>query len=203
MVVRALERVLFAHTRYVVSFAAFVALVVGNDSSTTICVSGAIANAICNKVLKRLIAQRRPPGSPLHDPGMPSSHATSLLFFCAYLTAVLLRSTRPYRIVEAATLISLSTAAAMYRVRAGYHTLAQVVVGGLIGATAGVAWHELARPRLVGAFDGRRTALFAAAIVAIGSIYVSATESKLFPMWPWTSPLPCDKEGQRRRLARG
>ncbi|KAG8458689.1 hypothetical protein KFE25_012887 [Diacronema lutheri] len=161
-------RLWLAQTRYVVSLAAFCALVARDDARVTFCVAGAVGNALGNKLLKRLIAQARPSGSALHDPGMPSSHASSLFFFAAFIALALLRHPPAYGLPSAAALVALAACAARHRVAAGFHTPAQVAVGALVGASAATIWHELARPRLEPFCAGRGAALAVAGVVGVG-----------------------------------
>jgi dolichyldiphosphatase len=168
MSARAVVELLLGHSRYVVSLSAFATLLKCNDARATFCVAGAVANALANKVLKRLIAQARPAGAQLHDPGMPSSHASSLFFFAAYLALASLRSRTPTAPLLAVLLLAVASAAARHRISAGLHTRAQVVVGAALGSAAAVVWHELGRQRLEAVFAGYGVALAVAGIVGVG-----------------------------------
>lgn len=165
-----------AETRWIVSACAFVALVTRDDQRVTFCVAGAIVNALVNKGLKRLIAQARPPGSPLHDPGMPSSHASSLFFFTAYIALALMQHAAPYGGACAIALIALAGCAARSRVPR-FHTTAQVSVGAVVGSLAGAAWHELARPQLEPRFAAKGSALAVAGVLGVGMLSVWGQES--------------------------
>ncbi|KAJ1633904.1 hypothetical protein T492DRAFT_977899 [Pavlovales sp. CCMP2436] len=167
-----------AHTRYLVSGAAFVALVWRDDARVTFCVVGAVVNSLANKGLKRLFDQARPPGSPLHDPGMPSSHASSLFFFAAYLALALASGVARGGILGAAALLALAGVAAVWRVSAGFHTRSQVAVGACVGSAAAAAWWAVARPRLEATCAGQGAALAVAGVVGVGVLAVSAQEAR-------------------------
>lgn len=173
----AFSRFSLAQTRYIVSLAAFVALIVRDDARVTFAVAGAVANALGNKGLKRLIAQARPAGSPLHDPGMPSSHASSLFFFASYIALELKRIHTPaFGIPCAIALVAVAALAACYRVVAGFHTPAQVAVGAGVGTLAAAAWHGFARPHLERRLAGTGAALAVAGVVGVGVLSVGTRE---------------------------
>jgi membrane-associated phospholipid phosphatase len=44
-----------------------------------------MGNAVLSKILKKLIREPRPAGSPKKDHGMPSSHAQSIYYFATVL----------------------------------------------------------------------------------------------------------------------
>eukprot|EP00418_Pyrodinium_bahamense_P033633 CAMPEP_0179155552 /NCGR_PEP_ID=MMETSP0796-20121207/75779_1 /TAXON_ID=73915 /ORGANISM="Pyrodinium bahamense, Strain pbaha01" /LENGTH=208 /DNA_ID=CAMNT_0020857047 /DNA_START=44 /DNA_END=667 /DNA_ORIENTATION=+ len=107
-------RKLDASTKWLVTLAQTTAVVVRRDTVSPYTIIGGIAAAFFTTVIKRLINQRRPAGSPLTDPGMPSSHALVATFTAA--------------------------AWASLRVACGHHTWAQVVVGASLGTLMGCAW---------------------------------------------------------------
>uniref|UniRef100_A0A0G4HKN4 Phosphatidic acid phosphatase type 2/haloperoxidase domain-containing protein n=1 Tax=Chromera velia CCMP2878 TaxID=1169474 RepID=A0A0G4HKN4_9ALVE len=78
-------------TRYTVSGLVGVLLFTRRDAAALTCVVGALMNAIAGKILKRLLNLSRPPGARQSDPGMPSSHATSLFFLATSAAVCLLR----------------------------------------------------------------------------------------------------------------
>ena len=98
-------------------------------------VVGSIAATVLASKLKHLINQGRPDGAPFTDPGMPSSHALVSFFvatawgqdFFGYWT------------------MSSALGVSVLRVVCGYHTLPQIVVGGLLGSLLGVAWMATGR----------------------------------------------------------
>ena len=136
-------------TKWVVSGAAFVTLLIRRDIATAACIFGAISNALLAKVLKRVFNAARPRGAELADPGMPSSHAQSLFYFSAYLSLAASDMEQPTVLLPALGAFGAAAALAQLRVRAGLHTQAQVVVGATFGACFGFGWRQVAQPTVV------------------------------------------------------
>ena len=83
----------FLSTKWLVSSCVGVALLLTEgEPGLVLLVIGALANALGGKLVKRWLAQPRPGGSRLSDPGMPSSHALSLFFISAFAATDCLRS---------------------------------------------------------------------------------------------------------------
>lgn len=178
-------------TRWVVSGLTFATLYYRRDAETAIFVLGALLNALLCKVLKRVFNSARPAGARLADPGMPSSHASSLFFFAAYLGLATHRSTaRPewlghtpaaavetLRLLLALGLPAVAFALSLVRVRDGLHSFRQVLAGAATGGLCGKAWLEHAaaplQARLGGrgawASDGALAALCVAGLLLVGS----------------------------------
>ncbi|OQR98306.1 hypothetical protein ACHHYP_08747 [Achlya hypogyna] len=106
---------------------------------------GQMANEVVNQILKRTIDQKRPDGAEMHDAGMPSAHAQFMAFFATYV--VLYTSNRMSKrrewehklaIVGVVLLAFLCCAS---RIRLGYHSYAQVIVGVAVGAGIGILWY--------------------------------------------------------------
>jgi len=138
------------NTRWIVSLTAAAILLFRRDAIAVSAIVGALGNAVLSKVLKKVLQQDRPEGAPLHaetsDPGMPSSHAMSLFFFCGYLCAatVTWSGFPPAGVAGACVgLVAVATYAARWRVTAGFHTTQQVVVGAVLGGLNGVTWQQL------------------------------------------------------------
>lgn len=129
-------------------------------------VTGSIAAAFNNKLLKRLINQSRPEAARKADPGMPSSHAQSLAFLSTYCVIGKGHSARgvrtrrrtshrpraglqyaiperPQAVAAGAAVAALGSFLAWLRVRLGFHTADQVLVGCLVGVTSASLWHWL------------------------------------------------------------
>ncbi|KPA84023.1 hypothetical protein ABB37_02157 [Leptomonas pyrrhocoris] len=114
-----------------------------------------------SKGLKRVINQSRPPGAPKLSPGMPSNHATALSFLCVS-TVFELQKFSEHTVVHGlvptnrwklspihmapdipvnwvkplqAFVILYSVYLTRLRVVHGHHTMAQVVVGYIFGAS--------------------------------------------------------------------
>lgn len=118
-------------------------------------VLGSIVNSAIGKMMKQVIRQPRPDGSTKGDPGMPSSHATSLSFLSvAPLVSVALhRGLRiDLQLTAAAVAAVAAGVASSWRVQAGYHTVSQVLVGWLVGTTNAVVWTALFSPPLRSVF---------------------------------------------------
>mmetsp|Transcript_20541 Transcript_20541/g.68954 ORF Transcript_20541/g.68954 Transcript_20541/m.68954 type:complete len:203 (-) Transcript_20541:107-715(-) len=160
----------YEHIKWIVSAAAMATLVARNDTVCTICVLGAVVNALSTKVLKHTIAQARPTGAPLVDPGMPSSHASSLFYFATFIAIALRESYDKRLLAAAAALPALAFSASWYRVRSGLHTAAQVVVGALVGAAFAIAWWRMPLEDSIPQIRGRGFALGLAAFVLVGMV---------------------------------
>ncbi len=122
--------------KWIVSLPTFFALVFSRGPSTLVFVIGSILNVFCAKVLKRVINEQRPSTTRKRDPGMPSSHATSLCFFGAYLSLILNRPAGRVLVYVSAWVI------AAHRISAGHHTVAQILVGGVLGTVNGLLWYR-------------------------------------------------------------
>lgn len=113
-------------------------------------VFGALVNALLTKLLKAIINAPRPDASPQEkkerSSGMPSSHSSSLAYFSVSL--VLLSPGWHSPII-----LGLAILGASWRVGAKYHTVAQVIVGLLVGGANGYAWTTGATPYVVDAIN--------------------------------------------------
>lgn len=101
------------------------------------------ANEALSLILKKIIRQPRPHArcaqlATCGKAGMPSSHAQSVLFAVA-VHGVLAYGVRREAALESVVLSLAAVTICVARVYLGYHTPAQVVVGGLLGAALGVA----------------------------------------------------------------
>jgi hypothetical protein len=89
------------------------------------------ASFLTENVLKHVINQGRPPGSPLSDPGMPSSHSlTSFFLAVTWMSAV----------GQKLLFLGLATLVASLRMICGFHTLPQIAVGAILGSIFGLVW---------------------------------------------------------------
>ena len=134
-----------ASTSIFVSGTFFLMLAIQRDALMVSFFVGAIVNGSLSKVLKKILNQDRPsddaavtsiaaveqPG----DKGMPSSHAMSLGFIGTF-TMLTLEWTR--LVIPIYAVISL-----YYRVQTRLHTIEQVAVGLVLGATNGYVWRHL------------------------------------------------------------
>lgn len=108
------------------------------DASTFVFFLGSIINALCGKTLKRVLCRPRPDGSLLGDPGMPSSHATSLCFIGTFTAmwveeAGCITIALPWRIALYSLLVGYTLINLWWRVEVGHHTYPQVVGGLSLG----------------------------------------------------------------------
>jgi len=121
-------------SKWAVGAASSLAVLIRRDCVSPYIVIGSVVSAFGTSALKRLIAQERPHGSPLTDPGMPSSHAV-VSSFIAVAWSLHLRD-------AAATSCLLSAAATVssLRVVCGDHTIWQSIVGLAIGSLSAWGW---------------------------------------------------------------
>ena len=104
---------------------------------------GQVANEGINFALKRTLKQPRPAGISIDVDlgkgyGMPSSHSQFAWFFCIFWFYYI-RSYKTHWLVQlivlkSALLVSIS------RVYLGYHTVEQIVVGGVLGSMIALGW---------------------------------------------------------------
>ena len=129
-------------TKWVVSATVFASLIVRRfDSLTQWYIVGGVVTAIVCRFLKFAINASRPGSSYRKDPGMPSSHASTLGFLSVF----------PYLMMSNAYALLLPACGAFLaylRVSQGYHTYAQVGVGWVLGSSMAVVWQTLGRVAL-------------------------------------------------------
>lgn len=130
-------------TKWWVSATVFAVLVVKHDASVAWAVLGSIVSSFLNKVLKYVINEQRPASARKADPGMPSSHANSLAFLGAYASLAVLQGGALWTGPAAGAVLAVSLFLTWLRVRLGFHTLPQVLVGYSLGAFTALAWHRL------------------------------------------------------------
>jgi len=133
-------------TKWLVSGAAFCALVWRHDVYVAWCLLCSIFSVISCKVLKKLINHDRPDNSPQKpDPGMPSSHANSLAYLAVYVAISVVGSwghTGISRLV-ASSVVMLAMFLTWMRVKCNFHSVPQVVVGFLLGSTQAIVWNHI------------------------------------------------------------
>lgn len=130
-----------------VSVSFFVVLAYRRDAVMLAIWIGSILNAVLSKVFKKLLDHERPAelmyndgvGLKPSDGGMPSSHAMSLAFIGI---SILWGGVVPaeYRPAFGLIVAIYSAIALRYRVRDHLHTVDQVVMGLVLGATNALAW---------------------------------------------------------------
>ena len=124
-------------TKWLVVAAQTTAVVTRRDFAAPYIVVGSIGASYTAHALKKAINQRRPEGSPLIDPGMPSSHALVATFAAAAWAMQVGRRPATLALGAAAAIVSI------LRVATGYHTWAQIGVGAATGAAGARAWMTL------------------------------------------------------------
>jgi dolichyldiphosphatase len=117
-----------------------------------------------NRSLKNAIKQSRPSATcaalnVCHSHGMPSSHTQFMFFACTVLCLASIRRVpasnalaRLLQAAEAAALAAMAVVVAVSRVYLGYHTVHQVLAGGVLGVALGSVWSYLAH-RLAWLYD--------------------------------------------------
>ncbi|TMW56954.1 hypothetical protein Poli38472_002879 [Pythium oligandrum] len=105
---------------------------------------GQLLNEALNQILKRSIKQSRPRGARISGAGMPSAHSQFIAFFAAYVVAYTIKRFNAHRRLEKSltifSVVILAIVVCISRVRLGYHTLDQVLVGAAVGAASGFVW---------------------------------------------------------------
>ena len=141
-----------------------------NKNQLIYCIIGNLANVLINMVLKGIFQQPRPcdnpktfklalkngnsfyfkNGIPFNLFGMPSGHAQSCLFSTMFIFMCL----RQYNILGVYLLISILTA--YQRIKYSYHTLLQVLVGGIVGICVGYIAYRLTNNTIKGVVRAKR-----------------------------------------------
>lgn len=134
-------------TKFVVSCTALAFLLLNPSAETCWALLGSVVNSINGKILKRVLNHERPDGAIKADPGMPSSHATSLSYLSVYGAASLAYFKDaapalgyPAQLAISAVLVVLGIFLSYLRVKTGYHTPPQVIVGYGLGSSTALAW---------------------------------------------------------------
>ncbi|ETM47158.1 hypothetical protein, variant [Phytophthora nicotianae] len=108
---------------------------------------GQVVSEVINKILKKTINQQRPDGARMSGSGMPSAHSQFISYFASYAVAYTYSRLNAHRYIEQwftiVGCIFLAVFTCYSRVRLGYHTKDQVVVGAIVGAIVGFSWHSL------------------------------------------------------------
>jgi membrane-associated phospholipid phosphatase len=99
-------------------------------------VVGSIAAVYFTAYLKKVINQGRPDGSPFTDPGMPSSHSLVSFFLAISWSRTVLVAVGGSDWL----LMAVALVVAGLRVICGYHSVAQIAVGAVLGTLLGHGW---------------------------------------------------------------
>ena len=172
-------------TKWLVSAIVAITLLVRRDIDCAWCVLGAIAAAAVCRALKHSINESRPKAARKVDPGMPSSHANSLAYLAAYVALASAAAPGPppgaptpdaERVILTVLVPLLAAFLAWLRVALGFHTAAQVAVGGLVGSATAAAWSALGSVvvlPLLRAQPCHQAKLYAATAVAVAYFAVA------------------------------
>ena len=136
---RCLERV-NEGTKWCVSAAVFGTVATLRNSLGSWWLVGAIVAAVLCKLLKRALNQARPKQARLSDPGMPSSHATSLAYLSVFSSQWNAHSDANATLLITVGAPCLALFLAALRVRLGFHSAAQVVAGCSLGSAFALTW---------------------------------------------------------------
>ena len=170
-------------TKFVVSATAMVFLVFHPTVETCWCLLGSIVNSVNGKLLKRMLNHSRPDGAKKVDPGMPSSHATSLSYLSWYAALAFAFEPNAFGLATTVTrtlafgLVSLGAFLAYLRVKLGFHTWPQVYVGYGLGSSTALVWILFGKGYLIqhlARHPERLKNLHACLVVAIGLFALSA-----------------------------
>lgn len=82
------------HAEWVVALVFLAAIVRLHTEHAAWCATGVVAVSYLCKGLKHVFKQKRPEGSKKKDPGMPSNHATGILYCSAYASMGVLDSSK-------------------------------------------------------------------------------------------------------------
>ena len=170
-------------TKFVVSATAMVFLMFHPTVETCWCLLGSIVNSVNGKLLKRMLNHSRPDGAKKVDPGMPSSHATSLSYLSWYAALAFAFEPNAFGLATTVTrtlafgLVSLGAFLAYLRVKLGFHTWPQVYVGYGLGSSTALVWILFGKRYLIqhlARHPERLKNLHACLVVAIGLFALSA-----------------------------
>eukprot|EP00899_Mesostigma_viride_P022458 jgi/Mesvir1/3397/Mv25886-RA.1 len=138
-------------TKYAVASTAFVILLYQHDVAGCWWFVGSAVNVALCKAIKVTVNQSRPAAARKRDPGMPSSHASSLGYLGTYLALSILEiyGTSGSALAAATVIEAMAAFLTWLRVELGYHTWPQVLVGGALGSLTAVLWKQLGDTRVL------------------------------------------------------
>ncbi|CAM8992126.1 unnamed protein product [Rhodiola kirilowii] len=113
-----------------------------HDGEAMWLLTGSVLNTILINVLKRVLNQDRPVSSVKLDPGMPSSHAQSIFFAAAYVAVSMVEwlGVNGLTLILSSLVFAIGSYLSWLRVSQQFHTMSQVVVGGMLGSALSVVW---------------------------------------------------------------
>ncbi|XP_031474688.1 lipid phosphate phosphatase epsilon 2, chloroplastic-like [Nymphaea colorata] len=124
-------------------FCAFV--IAKHDPESLWATIGSVSNSIISVCLKHLLNHERPMSALRTDPGMPSSHAQSILYVTVYASLSLANwlGINALSIVLATLTLGCGCYLSWLRVSQGFHTTNQILVGAIIGSVFSAVWFWL------------------------------------------------------------
>ncbi|CAH2066498.1 unnamed protein product, partial [Iphiclides podalirius] len=133
--------------------AGFVTLILfRRDLHTIAFFIGTLVNELLNIILKHLICEARPlvRGHLYNEYGMPSSHAQYIWFFSFYVLYFFVIRLHHinnnsiisalWRVIIVGSCFTLAVLVSIGRVYLHYHTISQVIVGGIVGFLFATVW---------------------------------------------------------------
>lgn len=174
-------RLLNDATKFFVSLIALAVLLWLHNAPAALALFGSVVTSGAGKVLKRVLAHSRPDGAPKADHGMPSSHAVSLAYLSTYAAAALLKHVpSPWMPVLAGVVVAAGLFLTSLRVVLGFHTLPQVIVGWVFGASCAGSFFATANAFLLPLIEQQqalRFALYTATTAAVAAFCVQGAAS--------------------------
>lgn len=164
-------------TKWVVTLTAGGVLAWHHDIYVSWCLVGSVVAVFVCKALKKAINIQRPAYARKQDPGMPSSHASSLAYLAVYLAV----AWQPAQSAFASSGLVLAALLIPLRVILGYHTVPQVLVGTGLGAASAGTWHALGKHAVLPVLETNeacRQLLAAATVAALVCYTVAVLRSK-------------------------
>lgn len=162
--------------KLIVSSTAAVSVLLSESWTPLYYISGALCNALLNKVIKRVLRQPRPAASKKGGYGMPSSHAYLLFYFLTVVS----RLSRQHYPSHISTVVSIvlgvyAATASSWRVSDGLHSVAQTGVGASLGVATGLLAHAYERQALAG-FSGKVPSWLKAVVLTSGGLALYSRE---------------------------
>ncbi|CAN1122000.1 Lipid phosphate phosphatase epsilon 2, chloroplastic [Linum perenne] len=164
-----LEAVLNSMSKWLAAAAFGVFFLWRHDAEAMWVVTGAVVNAVLSVALKRILNQERPFPTPKSDPGMPSSHAQSLFYIVAFgiLATVKWLGVTGVSVILGSLLMASGSYFSWLRVSQKLHTVSQVVVGAVVGASFSTLWYWLWNEFVLQAFI---SSIWVRLVVVLGAI---------------------------------
>ena len=134
-----------AITSKLVTITTFLTLIYFHNYFTLHFVVGSILNMLLGKAMKRILNIQRPTQSIKSDPGMPSSHATSLSYFATSFTLTASNPIFQYNssFIILSSWLYVFTICYTRTAITNVHTLPQIAAGLMLGTTFASIWYYI------------------------------------------------------------